>query len=134
MIHANLVVILGTVGHIESKTFDGDRRLLRLRVVTRQRFRKGDQEYERHEWHTVALWGNLASALEPIVTKGAPIFVLGTLRYTKAEGSGQVYTTIVARSVSVLSRKSDTPAPLEQAETAHVPLEEDMSPDEDLPF
>lgn len=133
MIHVNKVILLGTVGHVESRTLDNGSEMLRMRVVTRQYYQRDKQTYERNEWHNVVLWGNLAATIARIVNKGDHIYVEGQIRYLQSE-NGKNLTSIVARAVSVFSKKQALPTQPEQAVETRAPLEEDIPVDEDLPF
>jgi len=105
--YINSVTVQGFVGaDATSKELDGGKTVLNFNVAT-SRFRgEGENREQFTEWHKVAAWGKLASAIGS-VAKGAHVKVEGELRsreYNNENGKVQTYE-IVASKIEVLAKQ-----------------------------
>ena len=103
--YINSVTVQGFVGaDATSKDLDGGKTVLNFNLAT-SRFRgEGDNREQFTEWHKIAAWGKLASAIGS-VAKGAHVNVEGALRsreYTTDSGKVQTYE-IIASKIEVLA-------------------------------
>ena len=106
--YINSVTVQGFVGtHAQPKNLDGGKTVLNFSVAT-SRFRgEGENREQFTEWHKIAAWGKLASAIGN-VAKGAHVKVEGELRgreYASASGKVQTYE-IVANKIEVLAKEA----------------------------
>lgn len=87
----------------ELRMTSGGQAILKIRLVTNQRVKKRDGNYDDHaEWHSVIVWGKRAEGLGKILSKGSRIFVEGSLRtssYDDRDGNKRYKTEITADSV-----------------------------------
>ena len=141
----NKVILIGNVGvDPEIRTLESGVKVARVRLATT----------EHTEWHTITLWRGLADVVDKYVRKGSQIYVEGRIRtreWTDQSGAKRYSTEILADTMNLLGRRSDSPqqgaapqsgyqqaapapayqqAPAYQAAPAPIPADD---PD-DLPF
>lgn len=88
--------------------------VLRLRLATTERRKKGEEWTDHTEWHSVVLFGKSADALAGKLSTGARLFVEGRLEYRtwdKQDGTKGYSTDIVANEVIVESWGRDANGP-----------------------
>lgn len=81
--------------------------LLRMRVATNDAYYDKDHKLvERTDWHDVVLFGSRAEGLSRILTKGEPVFVYGSIRYSTYEKDGVTRTKaeVHARDIGLAGR------------------------------
>ena len=110
----NRVFLMGHLGsNPELQTSRGGRQYTRLNVATHRAWKDDEQErQERTDWHSVFVWGQLAETCASYLTKGALVFVEGTLNQYESDasaGSSVTKQSIHAQSVRFLSRQLDNP-------------------------
>ena len=94
----NKVILIGNLGKDpESKSFQNGGKVVNLRIATSESWRDkatGERK-ERTEWHSVAVFGNLADIVDRYVHKGSKVYIEGKLETRKwQDQSGQErYTT-----------------------------------------
>ena len=96
----NKVMLLGNIGmEPDLKYGQNGNAVLRLRLATNETWkdRQTGQRQERTEWHTVIFFGNRAEGLSKVLTKGAQVFVEGSLQTRQWEDrdGNKRYTTEV---------------------------------------
>jgi len=112
----NKVMLLGNLGADPElrHTASGDA-VLNLRIATTETWfdKESKSEKSRTEWHNVVLFGNRATALARILSKGSPVLVEGGLRTSSYEKDGvkRWKTDVYAREVYLLGRKPASDAP-----------------------
>ena len=98
---------------------------------------------ERTEWHSVVLWGALATAAEKILRKSACVFVEGKLRtrgWEDRNGLKHYRTEIEAESFQILDRANGTSEPAnapqapERGQRPQSTAQSGPGKNEDLPF
>jgi len=120
MASVNKVVLIGHAGqdpelrHTESGTA-----VVNLTVATTTRWATQGQgeKKERTEWHRVVVWGKQAEYARAHVTKGAELYVEGSLQtreWTDRTGGKRTTTEIQARRIELLGRRADS-----QSENRH---------------
>jgi single-strand DNA-binding protein len=101
----NIVCLAGNLGmDPELKHTQGGTSVLRMRLATSERRKKGDQWEDHTEWHTVIVFGNRAEGLSKILSKGSKIAVTGKLTHRQWEdkdGNKRNSTEILANDVTL---------------------------------
>lgn len=99
----NRVVLFGRLGNDpELKSTQGGHKLLKLRLATVERVKKGDEFVDETEWHNVTMWGKRAEGLAKHLKKGSKVLVEGKLRtsdYEDRDGNKRYSTEVVADSI-----------------------------------
>lgn len=87
----NKVMLMGNLGaDPELKSLNGGQSVLKLNLATTESFKdKNNAWKERTEWHRVTVWGKRAEALAGILSKGATVFVEGSLHTSSYEKNGE---------------------------------------------
>jgi single-strand DNA-binding protein len=89
--------------------------LLTFRVATNRTWRSAaGVTHEETEWFRVIAWDQLAEQCQPILGRGAHVYIEGriqTYTWTDADGTPRVAPEIVASEVIVLSRRARAPQP-----------------------
>ncbi len=103
---ANHVTIYGNLGaDPELRMTQGGMGVLKLRVATNERVKKGEEWVDHTEWHAVTTFGKRAEGLAKILTKGSKVLVFGKLRTTSYQKEGEEkprYTTeIIADDIEL---------------------------------
>lgn len=105
---SNIVILAGNLGADPELRHSGaGKPILSLRVATTERWEQGGEQRERTDWHTVVLFGGKAEELARSLTKGARVFVEGSLRTRSWEQDGQkkFATEVVAQTVIGAARE-----------------------------
>lgn len=146
----NKVILLGHVGQIETKSFDGQngpRKCATFSLATSERYKdRSGNLVNNTEWHNIVSW-NHAELCEKYVQKGTQLYVEGKLRTRSWEdksGNKRYVTEIMADSLQLLGKKENSQgeqtqqqAPVQQKPQQHqttampYPTE---TVDDDLPF
>lgn len=146
----NKVQLIGHVGQIEIKSFDGQngpRKCATFSLATTERYKdRSGNIVNNTEWHNIVSW-NHAELCEKYVQKGTQLYVEGKLRTRSWEdksGNKRYVTEIMADSLQLLGKKENSQgeqtqqqAPVQQRPQQHqttampYPTETD---DSDLPF
>lgn len=113
--------------------------VLKFRLATNERQKRGEEWVDHTEWHAVVVWGKRAETLSRMLRKGSAVIVEGALRTSSWEKDGQKRSrTEVSASEVILVGGRDQQAASAASELArapknHDPFERDDVPD-DLPF
>lgn len=100
----NRVMLMGNLGadpelHITSN----NNAVLSMRLCTSETYLDRNRvRQERSEWHNVKVWGNRATALAKILTKGSRILVEGkltTTSYDDRDGNKRYRTDVTANNI-----------------------------------
>ena len=142
----NRVFLLGRVGQIEVKNFDGGngpRKCATFSLATSERYKdRNGNLVENTEWHNIVSW-NHAELCDKYVSKGSSLFIEGKLRtrtWEDKQGNKRYTTEILADKIELLGKKEDdgqkqqsqTPQ-RPQYHTTPLPAAGDPE-DDDLPF
>ena len=99
----NRVCLFGRLGNDpELRITQGGTALLKLRMATSERVKKGNEWVEETEWHSVTMWGKRAEGLAKHLTKGSKVLVEGRLHtseYTDRDNNKRYSTEVVASSI-----------------------------------
>ena len=149
----NRVILLGHVGQIEIKQFDGQngpRKCATFSFATTERYKDRTGNYVNNtEWHNIVSW-NHAEFCEKYVQKGSQLYIEGRLRtrtWEDKQGQKRYVTEIMADTVQLLGKKEgsgeqqaqQSPSPTQKRFDPHAvkttPIVDDLPPDDDgLPF
>lgn len=144
----NKVMLIGHVGQIEVKSFDGQngpRKCATFTFATTERYKDRNGEMVNNtEWHNIVSW-NHAELCEKYVQKGSQLFIEGKLRtraWEDKQGNKRYITEILAEKIDLLGKKDSTSAPAQQQapvqqrpQAASQPMPAAGEPqDDDLPF
>lgn len=132
----NKAVISGNLGgDPELRTTSSGKDVLTFNVAVNERVPDGGGGWtDRVNWIKVTVWGNRATSLANILSKGSKVAVSGRLRYERWEHNGETRSSvgIVADDIDLMSARSDSrgdnssePTYGEQASSVY---------DEDIPF
>jgi single-strand DNA-binding protein len=106
----NKVQLIGHLGmEPEIKTFDKDKKLVRLSIATNEIYynNKGER-VEDTQWHNIVMWGKLADTAQKYFKKGQEVAIEGKLvnRSWETESGEKRYTTeIVVNEFVMLGKK-----------------------------
>ncbi|MFW5875728.1 MAG: single-stranded DNA-binding protein [Myxococcota bacterium] len=102
----NVACIAGNLGNDPELRYTASgTAILRLRVATSERRKRGEQWEDCTEWHSVAVFGSRAEALQKILAKGGRVAVTGrmeTRSWEGRDGGKRSATSIVASDVTLL--------------------------------
>lgn len=103
----NKVTLVGNLGaDPETRATRTGDPVVSMRVATSENWTdKGGERQERTEWHTVTVFGKLASVCEKYLRRGSRIYIEGSLRtekWTDNAGAERYTTKIVARDMLML--------------------------------
>lgn len=135
----NKVLILGTVGRVDSKEVAGSK-VASFSVATSEQYKNRDGEYvESITWHNVQVWGKSAEFVEANVTKGSQVFVEGKIqkrKYTDKNGVEREAVEVRAESVQLLNKKQERQDATPKSEPIAKTMQEadKYTDDSDLPF
>lgn len=146
----NKVILLGNVGQIEVKSFDGQnglRKCATFSFATTERYRDRNGEVVNNtEWHNIVSW-NHAELCEKYVEKGTQLYIEGKLRtrsWEDKQGNKKYTTEILAEKIDLLGKRenqSGEQKPQQQAQPQQrpqcqtTPLPPAGEPEgDDLPF
>lgn len=147
----NKVQLIGHVGQIEIKSFDGQngpRKCATFSLATTERYKdRSGNIVNNTEWHNIVSW-NHAELCEKYVQKGTQLYVEGKLRTRSWEdksGNKRYVTEIMADSLQLLGKKENSQGeqtqqqapvqqrPQQQYQTTAMPYPTETD-DSDLPF
>ncbi len=106
----NRVILLGYVGdEPEVRSFEGGTKMARLRVATNERlYVAKSQQWRNHtEWHTVIVWGEIATYVSQDIHKGTQVYIEGALRSREEvtkEGLKSRITEIAGRDIKIVNQ------------------------------
>lgn len=144
----NKVFLLGRIGQIEVKQFDGQngvRKCATFSLATSEKYKdRNGNSIENTEWHNVVSW-NHADFCEKYVQKGSQLYVEGKLRtrsWDDKQGQKRYVTEIMADRVELLSKPQGEQKPQQPAPQQSRPQHQQTTPmpyptetdDSDLPF
>lgn len=151
----NKVILLGNVGQIQIKSFDGQngpRKCATFSLATSERYKdRNGNLVNNTDWHNIVSW-NHAELCEKYVTKGTQLYIEGKLRtrsWEDKDGNTRYVTEILADTLQLLGKKDSSPeelkpqpqAPVQQAQPQQrpqcqtTPLPPAGEPEgDDLPF
>lgn len=146
----NKVMLIGRVGQIEVKAFDGQngpRKCATFSFATTERYKDRNGEIVNNtEWHNIVSW-NHAELCEKYVEKGSQLYIEGKLRtrtWEDKQGNKRYTTEILAEKIDLLGKPSSEQKPQQQAQvqqtqpqqrpqTTPLPYPQETD-DSDLPF
>ena len=145
----NKVILIGRLGADPEirYTFDG-RPVATFRIATNEvRIRNGEKEILT-EWHRIVAFGRLAEICGEYLSKGSQVYIEGRLRTRKFEdrqGIQRYITEIVANTLQILGKKSQTDLESKEAspetpsksfveEKNLEEIEDSLLDEEDIPF
>ena len=146
----NKVMLIGHVGQMEIKSFDGQngpRKCATFSLATSERYKdRNGQVITNTEWHNIVSW-NHAELCEKYVQKGSHLYIEGRLRtrsWDDAQGNKRYVTEILADKIDLLGKKDDNQqkpaaqqAPVQQrpqqTQTTPMPYPTETD-DSDFPF
>jgi len=102
----NKVIIMGRLGaDPQLNNTKSGAAVVKIRVASNERTKKGDQWVDHTEWHAVVIWGKRGEALSRILRKGSQVLVEGRLRTSSWEKDGdkRYRTEIHADDVTILA-------------------------------
>ena len=107
----NKVMLIGHVGQIDIKTFDGQngpRKCATFSFATTERYRdRNGQVVNNTEWHNIVSW-NHAELCEKYVQKGSQLYIEGKLRtrsWDDQSGNKRYVTEILAETIQFLGKR-----------------------------
>ena len=119
----NKVQLIGHVGQIEIKSFDGQngpRKCATFSLATTERYKdRSGNIVNNTEWHNIVSW-NHAELCEKYVQKGTQLYVEGKLRTRSWEdksGNKRYVTEIMADSLQLLGKKENSQGEQAQQQT-----------------
>lgn len=105
----NVVCLAGNLGmDPEMKYTQNGGAILRMRLATSERRKRGEQWEDHTEWHTIIVFGNRAEGLNKILDKGAKVAVTGRIQHRQWEdkdGNRRTSTEVVANDVTLQGGK-----------------------------
>lgn len=106
----NRVTLMGNLGSDPDLRVAGTgTSVMRIRLATSERIKKGEQWEDHTEWHTVTVFGKRADGLAKVLSKGSKILVEGVLRTREWEKDGvkRYSTEIIANEVELAGGRQD---------------------------
>lgn len=109
----NKVILIGNVGKDpDIRYLDSGVAIARFPLATSETYKnKEGEKVTTTEWHNIVLWRGLAEVAEKYVKKGSQLFIEGRIRtrsYDDKEGNKKYVTEIVADTMQMLGKKSET--------------------------
>ena len=90
----NKVQLIGHVGQIEIKSFDGQngpRKCATFSLATTERYKdRSGNIVNNTEWHNIVMWGRNAQIAEKYIRKGSQLYIEGKLRTRVWEDRNQI--------------------------------------------
>jgi single-strand DNA-binding protein len=138
----NKVIIVGNLGKDpEVRYAPNGKAVANISVATSETWKDKDSgdQVDKTEWHRIVFYNRLAEIVGEYLTKGAKVFVEGTLRTRKWEDKDGVerYTTeIIAKEMQMLSGQYAAEADKVNKKTSPAKQQEiaDDDFDDDIPF
>lgn len=148
----NRVMLIGHVGSLEIKSFEGQggpRKCATFSLATTERYKdRNGNLVNNTEWHNIVSW-NHAELCEKYVSKGSQLYVEGKLRtrtWDDKDGNKRYVTEILAEKIDLLGKRESSEeqkpqqqAPVQQTQqrpqqhTTAMPYPTETD-DSDLPF
>ena len=126
----NRATLIGHVGQINIKTFDGPsgpKKCATFSLATTERYKdRNGQVVDNTEWHNIVSW-NHAELCEKYVQKGTLLYVEGKLRtrsWDDQNGNKRYVTEIMADRIDLLGKKESQPAQSQPAAPAAQPIQQ----------
>ena len=117
----NKVMLIGRVGQIEVKAFDGQngpRKCATFSFATTERYKDRNGEIVNNtEWHNIVSW-NHAELCEKYVEKGSQLYIEGKLRtrsWEDKQGNKRYTTEVLAEKIDLLGKPNSEQKPQQQA-------------------
>src|ERR1700742_2767496 len=114
----NKVILIGHLGKDpELRSLEGGVSVTSFPLATSETFNKDGQKVEQTEWHNIVMWRGLADLAAKFLQKGKLVYIEGKLRtrsFEDKEGVKKYTTEIVAENFTLLGRKSDFEADVNQ--------------------
>lgn len=136
----NKVILIGNLGQDPEQRFlPSGGAVTNIRIATSESWKDKNtgQQQERTEWHSVVFFNRLAEIAGEYLTKGAKVYVEGSLRTRKwedKEGRERYTTEIVANEMQMLGgSRQDSDAPRQTTATPAPPAPNDYDQDR-IPF
>lgn len=143
----NKVMLIGHVGQIDIKTFDGQngpRKCATFSFATTERYKdRNGQTINNTKWHNIVSW-NHAELCEKYVQKGSQLYIEGKLRtrsWDDQNGNKRYVTEILADHIQLLGKKDSnenqqsTQIQAQKPKMRSTPIVDDLPPDDSgLPF
>jgi single-strand DNA-binding protein len=113
MSSVNKVILIGNVGSDpDVRYLDRGVAIANFPLATTERgyiMQNGTQVPDRTDWHSIALWRNLAEWAERHVRKGMKLYIEGKLQTRSWEKDGQIRrkTEVIAENVQILYRPEE---------------------------
>lgn len=112
----NKVLLIGNVGKDpDVRHLEGGASVATITLATSERYKDRSGELkETTEWHTIVAWRQLADLASNYIRKGTQIYVEGRIRsrsYDDQNGNKRYVTEILADSIQLLGRRSDSAVP-----------------------
>jgi single-strand DNA-binding protein len=109
----NKVLLIGNVGKDpDIRYLDSGVAIARFPLATSETYKNREGEkVTTTEWHNIVLWRGLAEVAEKYVKKGSQLFIEGRIRtrsYDDKDGNKKYVTEIVADTMQMLGKKSDS--------------------------
>ena len=136
----NRVTLIGYVGSApEIRSFEGGGRMARIRMATTERVlqRKTNQWCDHTEWHTIILWGEMATLAEGSIDKGTQLYIEGALRSCKwqgKDGTEHHAVEIAASQMKILSRPKQSVVTQESPRKPAPDIAAPVDDIDDIPF
>lgn len=118
----NKVIIIGTLGKDpEMRYLPNGNAVCSMSLATDEGYKDKDgQQVDKTEWHRIEAFGRLAEIMGEYLKKGSKCYVEGKLRTDEYEKDGikRYSTKIIASEMTMLDKKEDGQAPIQQAPQA----------------
>src|SRR5690348_15292365 len=100
----NRVFLLGNLGSDPELRFTkSGQPMLKIRLATNERYKDQSGEWkDRTEWHRITVWGKRGESLAKILSKGATVFIEGSLRTQSYEKDGERRYSTEVHAINVL--------------------------------
>jgi single-strand DNA-binding protein len=131
----NKVILIGRLGADPEIRYTADGQpVATFRLATSERWTdKNGQRQERTEWHRIVAFGRLAEICGEYLAKGRQVYIEGRLQtrsYEDRDGVKRFVTEIVAQNMQMLGRRDEASSAPSEPKS----FEEDLPPEDDLPF
>ncbi len=100
----NKVILVGNAGRDAEVRYTGSGQpYARFSIATSESYKDKNGEWQdRTDWHDIVAWGKLAEYVGDNVTKGAKVYVEGSLRSRHVESNGEKRTFREVQAASVI--------------------------------
>ena len=142
MASINKVQLIGNVGHVEVRTFEGGEKICNATLATSERYKnRAGEVVTSTYWHNLVIGGALANVADQMLTKGALIYVEGKLtprKYQDRNGNDRLVVEVRVYNLQILSAKPAGDKVGAAKPTQAIPeapeLENEAEGIDDLPF